>query len=333
MTDPAIAAVLKAEHLSEETRRVYTKNLAMVAEAAGNRALLPVLTRHATSVIQYITTKYTEVASQKTMLVSIMAVYKLMNLKAKSQASYDRYLELFDKLDGTLKERSKSNLPSQRQAAGFVSHAELQQLRRKLPVGSKKRLLLSFYGGCIPPVRNNLHSAFIHMLKCKEGAAKDAIMSSVTPNCILLPYDVKKEGALILREFKTQDRTDPVLYIRRLGLELSDEIRASLQQSPREYLFTEARVCRPYTVGGFQKWASRTLQALFGKPCTLTLLRHSYVSHKLAAGQLSIKDREELARDMCHSVQTQAQYQFIPAKASCSDNVMSNTSAMHTNTI
>jgi len=73
MTDPAIAAVLKAEHLSEETRRVYTKNLAMVAEAAGNRALLPVLTRHATSVIQYITTKYTEVASQKTMLVSIMA--------------------------------------------------------------------------------------------------------------------------------------------------------------------------------------------------------------------------------------------------------------------
>jgi len=76
-------------------------------------------------------------------------------------------------------------------------------------------------------------------------------------------------------------------------------------------LFTEARVCRPYTVGGFQKWASRTLQALFGKPCTLTLLRHSYVSHMLAAGQLSIKDREELARDMCHSVQTQAQYQFI----------------------
>ena len=43
----------------------------------------------------------------------------------------------------------------------------------------------------------------------------------------------------------------------------------------------------------------------------LTLLRHSYVSHMLAYGQLSIKDREELARDMCHSVNTQAQYQFI----------------------
>ncbi len=31
----------------------------------------------------------------------------------------------------------------------------------------------------------------------------------------------------------------------------------------------------------------------------------------LAYGQLSIKDKEELARDMCHSDETQAQYQFI----------------------
>ncbi len=34
----------------------------------------------------------------------------------------------------------------------------------------------------------------------------------------------------------------------------------------------------------------------------------------LAYGQLSIKDKEELAQDMCHSVNTQAQYQFIMPK-------------------
>ena len=43
---------------------------------------------------------------------------------------------------------------------------------------------------------------------------------------------------------------------------------------------------------------------------TLTLLRHSYVSDMLAYGKLSIKDKEELAQDMCHSVETQAQYQL-----------------------
>ena len=31
----------------------------------------------------------------------------------------------------------------------------------------------------------------------------------------------------------------------------------------------------------------------------------------LAYGQLSIKDKEELAQDMCHVVETRAQYQFI----------------------
>ena len=87
----------------------------------------------------------------------------------------------------------------------------------------------------------------------------------------------------------------------------------SLQQHPRDYLFTEARSIRPYRHGGFQQYASRTLKALFGKPCTLTLLRHSYISHMLAYGKLSIKDKEELAQDMCHSNETQTQYQCISA--------------------
>jgi len=313
-TDPTIAAVLQASHLNEETKRVYAKNLSMIHAAAGFHPLLLVLTKHPQKVTEYITRKYSEVASQKTMLVSIMAVYRLLDLKIKAQSSYALYLDYFDELDAILRERSKTNLPSKRQAEGFVTHAELQQVRRGLPAGSKERLLLSFYGGCIPPVRNDLHSAFIHRLACKDGEAQDAVMNSITPNCILLPYDNKKEGVLILREFKTQDKANPKLYNRRLGAELSNELRVSLQQRPRDFLFTEARGSKPYTHGGFQQFASRTLKALFGKPCTLTLLRHSYVSHMLAHGQLSIKDREELAQDMCHSINTQAQYQFIVPK-------------------
>ncbi len=158
------------------------------------------------------------------MLVSIMAVYRLLNIKVKAKTSYDIYLAYFDKLDAALRERSKTNLPSKRQVAGFVTHTELQLVRKKLPIGSKESLFLSFYGGCIPPVRNDLHSAFVHMLKCKEGEAMNAVVTSITPKCILLPYDTNKEGALILREFKTQDRSNPKLYSRGLGLELSEEV-------------------------------------------------------------------------------------------------------------
>ncbi len=142
---------MQADHLNEETKRVYAKNLSMIHAAARYHPLLLVLTKHPNKVIGHITRKYSEVASQKTMLVSIMAVYRLLDLKTKAQPSYAQYLDYFDKLDATLRERSKTNLPSKRQAAGFVTHDELQQVRRGLPTGFKERLglLLSFYGGCI----------------------------------------------------------------------------------------------------------------------------------------------------------------------------------------
>lgn len=51
------------------------------------------------------------------MLVSLMAVYRLLDLKAESQESYGIYLELFDRLDGILRDRSKTNLPNAKQQA------------------------------------------------------------------------------------------------------------------------------------------------------------------------------------------------------------------------
>ena len=98
VVDPAITAVLKAEHLSEETRTVYSSKLAIIAQAAGGRPLLKLLTQHADKVVKYITEQYSEVASQKNMIVSVMAVYRLLDLKTKAQVSYDLYLKLFDKL-------------------------------------------------------------------------------------------------------------------------------------------------------------------------------------------------------------------------------------------
>ena len=95
---------------------------------------------------------------------------------------------------------------------------------------------------------------------------------------------------MILREFKTQDRKHPVLYTRSLGFELTRELRASLEKDPRTFLFTESNTSKPYTHSALAMYARRTLQKLFGKPCTLTLLRHSYISHMLAYGQLTIRE-------------------------------------------
>lgn len=110
--DPAIEAVQKAEHLSKETRCVYSSKgskLRIIAKAAGNQPLLEVLSHYPNKVIQYITRSYTEIASQKTMLVSIMAVYRLLNITVKAQSSYDLYLASFDKLAVLRQEHNQSS--------------------------------------------------------------------------------------------------------------------------------------------------------------------------------------------------------------------------------
>ena len=320
--DPMIQAILRANHLSKETCIGYSKRLALIAAAAKNKALHPVLTMHPQKVLSWIFRNYSEVGTQRTMIVAILAAYKLLNLKATQQASYTMYLEQYERLDAQLRDRAKDNVPTERQRAGFVSYVELQKVRKKLTFGSKERLLLSFYGGCIPPLRNDLHACAIQLLNCDDDeAAQQALLHQVTPNEILLPVDTNSAGVLILREFKTQDRKHPVLYSRsEIYLsELTRELRASLEKDPRSFLFTESNTSRPYAHSAFAMYARRTLQKLFGKPCTLTLLRHSYISHMLAYGQLTIRDREQLAAEMCHSPATQAHYQWIEPRHSIKD--------------
>ena len=52
--DPVIQAILRADHLSEDTRIGYSKRLALIATAARNKALHPVLTMHPQKVLNWI---------------------------------------------------------------------------------------------------------------------------------------------------------------------------------------------------------------------------------------------------------------------------------------
>ena len=85
--DPTIQAMLKADCLGEETRIGYIR-FALIATAAGNKALQPVLTLHPHKVLNWIFRSNTEVGTQRTMIVAVLAAYKLLNLKATKKASY-----------------------------------------------------------------------------------------------------------------------------------------------------------------------------------------------------------------------------------------------------
>ena len=80
--DPVIQAILRADHLSEDTRIGYSKRLALIATAARNKALHPVLTMHPQKVLNWILRTYSEVGTQRTMIVAVLAAYKLLKVIA-----------------------------------------------------------------------------------------------------------------------------------------------------------------------------------------------------------------------------------------------------------
>jgi hypothetical protein len=83
-------------------------------------------------------------------------------------------------------------------------------------------------------------------------------------------------------------------------------IGASLERAPRRWLF-EGRLGQPYTKGGFGAFSTRTLQRLFGRPLTVTLLRHLVIS-ALDFRTIDIAHAEQVASFMGHSLVQQQLY-------------------------
>ena len=91
---------------------------------------------------------------------------------------------------------------------------------------------------------------------------------------------------------------------------LTQELWTSLQAEPaRRCLFT-TKSGSPFTANDFSKWCCSVLKKLFGRPLTLTLLRHSHLN-AMDWNKLTIAAREDLAADMCHSTEMQDAYRWI----------------------
>ena len=69
---------------------------------------------HPQKVLNWIFRSYSEVGTQRTMIVAILAAYKLLNLKATKKARYAVYLEQYERLDAHLRDRAKDNVPTER---------------------------------------------------------------------------------------------------------------------------------------------------------------------------------------------------------------------------
>ena len=233
--------------------------------------------------------------TQKSYISAILAVFKhTPGLKDKYRQHYYKWYEGFKKNHNSIDENYKHNKPSEKQKEGYVEYKDIIKKRDSLLEGSKERLLLSLYT-YLPPLRSDFNKIYIYEKEPKTYEYD---------NYITLFEDKPK---LVLQEYKTAKTNE--IYEKELPDELVKEIKISLKNNPREWLFMD-RTKNYYRSSSFTKWINRTLKKLFGKPLTISLIRHSYIN-QLDFNKLTVKQKEDIANDMRHTTNTQDRYRLI----------------------
>lgn len=300
-----IQPILDAE-LSPVTKRVYLTRLRTLLGKTG-KSIFYVATNPDEFLPQV--REWSEApATQKSYIAAILAVFRHNEgLKDQQPAAYQAWYAAFQEINNAIDERYKNNAPSERQKEGYVPYADIVARRDALPDGSDDRLLLSFYT-YLPPLRCDFNRLRVYDA---EPAADAPGAPGAELNYIVLPRRASgaaNASTLVLGEFKTRAHHDAPLR-KELPEALTEQLRLSLHAQPRDWVFTD-RKGRPYSAMSYTKWTSRTLARLFGRPLTVSLIRHSFIN-TLDMNTLTVAEKERIARDMAHTVAMQDRYRLI----------------------
>lgn len=292
--------VIQNANLSTISKRQYLQRLKMMMQHL-QKDIFWIL-KHPKEGIAWIRSYAEAHTSQKSFVNAVLAVFKhCPDLKTQEKASFDQWYAAFSEVDAKIEERYKSNEPSERQREGYVAFPEIVKKRDALEPGSNDRLLLSMYTH-LPPLRADFNRVRIYTNEPKKGDSEGED-DDREDNYIVLGGRPR----LVLHEFKTKRHREH--YEKDLPKPLLEEIRASLKRSPREWLF-RSRDGKPYSANSYTKWANGVLARLFGRPLTISLIRHSFIN-TLDFNTLTVHEKEQIAKDMSHTVATQDRYRLI----------------------
>lgn len=283
---------IKNADISNTTKRVYLERLKVMLKET-KKDIYDIIS-HPQEYILWIKDHSTSLQTQKSYISAILAIFKhTPELKDKEKDHYYNWYTEFSKVHKQIDLKYKLNEPTKKQKDAYVPFGDIIKKRNSLELGSKERLLLSMYT-YLPPLRNDFNCIYLYKSKPKEFKHENYIKL----------YDIP---VLILNEYKTVKKND--ILTKELPTDLINEINESLKIQPREWLFTD-REGKPYVVNSFNKWANRTFKKLFGKPLTISLIRHSYIN-SLDFNKLTVIEKENIAKDMAHTVNTQDRYRLI----------------------
>ena len=179
-----------------------------------------------------------------------------------------------------------------------LTYADILTKRDSLTTGSIAKLLLGFYT-FLPPVRADYHC--VQILKGEQEANTANYIRFVNDDTVIC----------VLTDFKTAKKYKRIEN--QIPAPLLHELRTSLQEQPRDYLFVN-QGNKPFTRNAFTVWSKRILSKLFDTEFTLVIIRHLFLS-SLDYNKLTTENLIEIGSKMGHSIQTQRDYKWNKTEA------------------
>lgn len=246
--------------------------------------------------IKAIRKEYPLDTTRKMYITVIMSLFRhVPHLKEQLYKVYEMWASAFKEHDKAVEERYKLNEPTEKQKNGYVPYEEIKAKRFTLPKGSMDRLILAFYTD-IYPLRADFNRVRLYK----------SIPDKPEPNYIYMKRN--NVCKLVLNEYKTYAKHGT--FEKELPEALCKEIYDSLEVKPREWLFMNANK-EPFDLSNsFIHYINKRLKAIFGKPLTISLIRHSFIS-TLDFNTLTIAEKEIIAKEMTHTLRLQDQYRLI----------------------
>jgi len=221
------------------------------------------------------------------------------------EAYRKRWADIFAENEAPIIQRRLENKPTilqQSKGGSKMTFNQIVEKRDKLPMGSIEHLLISMYT-MIPPTRADYFE-----LEVVRGDTEP-----VSKNYLRIQDDEKSGTRMdtVLRDFKTAKTYKEIRN--ELPVELVEVVKASLEKTPRKYLFMNANG-KPHTRNSFTLWTRRVLSRIFGTDFTLVFFRHAFATHYVMNIDLrTMTDAQikEISDKMGHSTEMFRAYRWI----------------------
>jgi hypothetical protein len=289
--------------LAESSRKVFNRNIGRWLKALDHPGsmLTPWLLKQPMKMMRGLRACTDIKATNTNHHMFISAIVAYIQHVMKDDTLLDVWKEIMYENSKPLRERYLTGQPTALQAnKADIKWEDILRTRDELPLSSTK-LLLSFYTMIAPERGGDYYN--VAMLPFNSDPALLA--------CNYIIMYLEGPWKLYLKDYKSKKKYGTIVID--LPDELSDMITEYHMTAPPESdnLF-ENEKGEPFTRGTFSTWACRKLTEAFGRPMTLTAIRHAYISQ--IDFNRPIGELNSVAESMGHTISTQRVYKWEDKK-------------------